>query len=312
MDHRAHPHVLVVGGSGHYGRSIVRSLVEKGAPVRVMSRGAASARPLVGEAPEILAGDIASAAARRSALQGMDALVIAVSAMTPELIRRTREIEGDAVLALLADAEALRVQRVVYLSVYEVRQEVSQKLDIASGREKHRVEQALARSALNWTVLGCAPSMQIFFSMIRGDTMVVPGGGPPALPTVSPTDVGEIAAQAALRHDLSGRRFQMVGPDTPSFPEAARRISAVFGRPIRFRKIPLALPTLAWRLTGPLAPLSGRLFYIHQMLGFIRLLNRFPPDIAAAAPAAHRILVDAFNYQPTTLETEALRRTRHV
>ena len=41
-----------------------------------------------------------------------------------------------------------------------------------------------------------APSMEIFFAMLRGDTLVVPGGGPPALPTVAASDLGEIAAQA--------------------------------------------------------------------------------------------------------------------
>ena len=143
--------------------------------------------------------------------------------------------------------------------------------------------------------------------MIRGETMMVPGGGPPALPTVSAVDVGEIAAQAALRDDLSGRRFRLVGPEALSFPDAARRIAAVLGRPIGFRKIPLALPTLAWRLTRPLARVSDRLLYVHQMLGFIQLLNRFPAEIAAEAPQAHRLLLETFSYQATTLEMEAQR-----
>jgi uncharacterized protein YbjT (DUF2867 family) len=146
--------------------------------------------------------------------------------------------------------------------------------------------------------------MQIFFAMIRGDTMMVPGGGPPALPTIAAVDVGEIAAQVTLRNDLSGRRFRLVCPEALSFPAAARRIAAVLGRPIRFRGIPLALPTLAWQITRPLARLSGRLLYVHQMLGFIQLLNRFPPEIAAEAPQAHRLLLDTFSYQPTTLEME--------
>jgi len=149
--------------------------------------------------------------------------------------------------------------------------------------------------------------MQIFFAMIRGETMMVPGGGPPALPTIAAVDVGEIAAQAALRDDLGGRRFRLVGPEALSFPEAARRIAAVLGRPIRFRKIPLAGPILAWRITRPLARFSDRLLYVNQMLGFIQLLNRFPAEIAAQAPQAHRLLLETFNYQPTTLEMEAQR-----
>ena len=79
------------------------------------------------------------------------------------------------------------------------------------------------------------------------------------------------------------------------------------GRPVRFRSIPLALPALAWRITRPLAHVSGRLLYVNQMLGFIQLLNRFPAEIAAGAPQAHRLLTDTFSYQPTTLEMEVQR-----
>ena len=108
------PRVLVVGGTGHYGQHIVRSLAQRGATVRVLSRNAASARLALGEAPDIVEGDITSETARRTALQGMDALVIAVSAMAPALIRETKAIEEDAILALLAEAKELAVSRVVY------------------------------------------------------------------------------------------------------------------------------------------------------------------------------------------------------
>lgn len=301
------PRVLVVGGTGHYGQHIVRSLAQRGVAVRVLSRNAVAARSLLGEAVDVIEGDIMADTARRTALQGMDALVIAVSAMAPTLVRQTKAIEEDAILALLAEAKELAVSRVVYLSVYEVRQPVVKGLDLASGRAKLHVEQALAAADLDWTVLGCAPSMSLFFAMIRGDAMMVPGGGPPALPTVSAVDVGEIAAQAVLRDDLRGRRFRLVGPEALSFREAARRISLAAGRPIRFRPIPLALPALAWRISRPLARFSGRLLYVNQMLGFIQVLNRFPAEIAAEAPEAHRLLLETFNYPPTTLEMEAQR-----
>ena len=79
--------VLVVGGTGHYGQHVVGSLAQRGAPVRVLSQNAASARSLLGEGLDIVEGDVTSKTARRTALQGMDALVISVSAMAPALIR---------------------------------------------------------------------------------------------------------------------------------------------------------------------------------------------------------------------------------
>ncbi len=298
--------ILVLGGTGHYGCRIVQSLLEKGASVRVLSRNAGNARKILGETPEIIEGDITSRESIIEALNGVSAVIISVSAFAPKLIRKLRLIERDSVLMVLAEAEKAGISRVVYISVYDIRQDLVRELDLESAKIKSEVENALARSNFNWTVLGPSPSMKVFFAMIRGDTiMMVPGGGPPALPAVSPVDVGEIAAQTVLRDDLHGKRFRMVGPEAISFPEAAERISSITGKTIRFLKIPLALPKIARVITRPLTPFSDMILYVNQILGFIQLLNRFPQDVVAEVPEVHRLLLDTFDYVPTRLEMEA-------
>lgn len=299
--------ILVLGGTGHYGHHIVQSLLGKGASVRVLSRNAGNARKILGEIPEIIEGDITSRESIIEALNGVSAVIISVSAFAPKLIRKLRLIERDSVLMVLTEAERAGVSRIVYISIYDIRQDIARRLDIESAEIKAEVENTIAHSNFNWTVLGAAPSMEIFFAMIRGDTMMVPGGGPPALPTVSPVDVGEIVTQTVLRDDLHGRRFRMVGPEAISFPAAAERISITTGKTIRFRKIPLVLPKIAWVITRHLTPFSDLILYINQMLGFIQLLNQFPQDVIAKVPEVHRLLLDTFDNVPTTLEMEAQR-----
>ena len=204
--------ILVLGGTGHYGHYIVQNLLGKGASVRVLSRNAGNARKILGETPEIIEGDITSRESIIEALNEVRSVIISVSAFAPKSIRKLRLIERDSILMVLTEAEKAGVSRVVYLSVYEIRQDVARRLGIKSAEIKADIENAIAHSNFNWTVLGVVPSMEIFFAMIRGDTMMVPGGGPPALPTISPVDVGEIAAQTVLRDDLRGRRFRTVGP----------------------------------------------------------------------------------------------------
>jgi uncharacterized protein YbjT (DUF2867 family) len=181
-------------------------------------------------------------------------------------------------------------------------------LRLASLEIKVQVESALARSRLNWTVLGAPPSMEIFFAMIRGSIMIVPGGGPAALPTVSPVDLGEIAAQAALRNDLGRMRFRVVGPEAISFAQAAERIGRITGKRIRYLAMPLLLPRIARALARPLAARSDRIYFADQMLNFVELLNSFPQSAAGEAVQAHSLLLDTFDYVPTTLEMEARRR----
>ena len=306
--------ILVLGGTGHYGRHIVQNLLGKGLSVRVLSRGIEKARKILGEGPEVVEGDITARESIIEVVTGVRAVIISISAFTPRSIRRFELIERDSVLSVFAEAEKAGISRMVYISAYDTKQDVSEymqrEIGLGIAKIKPEVERALANTNLNWTVLGAPPSMEIFFAMIRGNTMMVPGGGPPALPTVSPVDVGEIAAQTVLRNDLRGMRFRMTGPDAISFPDAAKRISAVFGKTIKFRKIPLLLPKIARVITRPFAPVNDMILFINQALGFIQLLNQFPQDIVAEVPQAHRLLLDTFDYAPTTLEMEARRRSR--
>lgn len=295
--------ILVLGGTGHYGQHIVQSLLEKGEPVRVLSRDATKARKILDNEPEIIEGDITTRESVIESLSGVRAVVIAVSAFAWKTIRQVKLVERDAVLMVLEEAQKSGVSRVVYISVYDIREDLLRKPNIQLGSTwiKLEIETSLPKSSFNWTVLGAAPSMKIFFSMLCGDTMMVPGGGPPALPTVSSVDVGEIAAQTVLRDDLHGKRFRMTGPEAFSFPEAAKRISEVTGKTIKFRKIPLLPLKIASVLIWPFNP------YLRYLLEFIKLMNNFPQDLASEVPETHRLLVKTFNYTPTTLEMEARR-----
>ncbi|UCH63157.1 MAG: NAD(P)H-binding protein [Fidelibacterota bacterium] len=296
--------ILVLGGTGHYGRHIVRSLVGKGDPVRVLSRNATIARQVVGDRPEIIEGDITSFESVRTSLNGATAIVISVSALKWKTIRHIDLIERDSVLKVLEEAPKAGIERVVYLSGYQLREDVIEGLKLHQfARTMQELEAALSKSNLNWTVLGCAPSMELFFAMLRKGAMMVPGGGPPALPTISPVDVGEIAAQAVLRDDLRGERFRLTGPEALSFPEAARRISAVTDRPIKFKRMPLTPIKIAAALMRPFNPFLQHLFWA------IKLMNHFPQDIAAEVPAAHQLLLETFDYVPTTLEMEVRHRS---
>ena len=148
--------------------------------------------------------------------------------------------------------------------------------------------------------------MEIFFAMIRGDenkAMMVPGGGPDRLPNICAIDLGEIVAES-IDMDLPIRRYQMVGPDVISFPEAADRISKVIGQPIKFRKIPLFPIRIAAFITGLL---SYFLPYISKLMRFIILLNvQFTPEIAERSIRDHELLRSTFNYEPVNLEEYAI------
>ena len=154
---------------------------------------------------------------------------------------------------------------------------------------------------LNCTILGLPPSYELFFALLRGGKLAVPGGGMVPVPTVSPVDVGEIAAQAILRNDLSHKRIRVPGPEAISFPEAASRMSLVTGRSIRHVKIPLGIVRIATGFLSFFDPFPG---FIYQSL---LLLNHFPEDISSRVSDDFRFLQETFNYQAVCFDDEIKR-----
>ena len=295
--------VIVFGGTGFYGRIIVKDLLRQGAVVRVLSRNEISAQRVLGDGVQIIEGDVRNPDTVRNALEGMDAVLIALSAMHWKLIRWQKAIERDAVLDILRAAQDQGIRRIVYLSGYEIRRNVLEQLGIPEfGAIKWEIEKALEATDLNWTILGCPPSFELFFTFLNRGRLTVPGGGKNPIPTIAPEDVGTIAAKALLRNDLKGRRFRLTGPRAYSMPEAAALMQELSGKPVGHLVIPLAGIRIAGRLVQPFNP------FLRELYKSILLLNHFPPDLVAKVPEDHQLLLDTFDYVPHSLETEILRR----
>ena len=291
--------IIIFGGTGYYGRTVVAALVARGQLVRVVSRNAEGARAVVGSEVEIFEGDVTRPGDINRALQGMDVIVICLAAMSVKLIRKMQAIERDAVLNIMLEAKKLNISRLIYMSGYEMRASLLDDLKIPEfGAIKIEIEAALRASDLKWTILGDAPAFELFFAFLRGNKMTVPGGGLKAIPTISPEDVGEITAQTTLRDDLGGQRIRLTGPRAYNFPEVAALISEITGSAIQHVAIPLTVVNVISALIYPITPFPR---YLYQSL---LLLNNFPADLADEVPRDHQKLLELFDYEPRTLEAE--------
>lgn len=300
---------LVLGGTGHFGQHAVRELLKNGERVCVMTRNPTKAREILGAdaGPEIIQGDLLYKESIEKALTDNDvgAILISIASIGWRASRQRMVVDRDAVIQVLAAAERSGISRVVYVSGYDVQEEFVRGLGIEDiARPMLDVQMALKESNLNWTVLGCPPSMELFFSMIRGDTMNVPGGGPPnGIPTISARDVGKIAAQALVRDDLGGHHYRMAGcPEALTFSEAAEVIGDTWNQSIHVRSIPLMPVKVAGLFTRPFSP------YVQHIVSSLTLLNAFPQELTDQIPQDHQRLLDTFDFTPTTLVDEALRR----
>ncbi|NHJ49116.1 MAG: hypothetical protein FK733_15115, partial [Asgard group archaeon] len=234
-----------------------------------------------------------------NSLTNVKSIIISLSAMHPKLIRKQKEIEHDAVMTIIDEAEKQGIKRIVFISIYDIDEDLIEKLKLEVGYQKMAVEGRLKDSSFNWTVLGCPPSYEMFTRFTRKNSLIVPGGGSPLMPSIAPQDVGEIAAQASTRDDLGGKRFHLTYSEPFAFPDVARRFSKILNRKIKYRKIPLIGLKVASIISYPFNP------YLRHLVKYVGLLNNFPKEFAEQATEDHKILTKTFDYQPMSLEEYA-------
>lgn len=295
--------IIVYGGTGYYGRKVVEKLIQKGQSVKVVSRDLTKARKILGDNVEIFQGDVTNRETIVKSLKNVSSIVICLSAMSNKLFRKMKQIELEAVLTIMEEVKKANISRLVYMSGYEMREQLLRDLKIPEfGEIKIEIESKIAQSDFNWTILGASPAFEIFFAFVRKGKMTVPGGGKNAIPSISADDVGEITAQTVMRDDLNGRRIKLTGPEAYSFPEVAKKISEISGEKVKHLTIPLFPINLVSFLLLPINPL------VRILYKSLKMLNNFPADLAYNVPKDHRLLRELFDYQPVTLDMEIKRR----
>ena len=292
--------VLVLGGTGNYGKSIVQGLKEIKQTVRVLSRNPENAQLKLGKDVEIVKGDITNEESIKQSLIGVKAVIIAVSAFTPSLIKNIKAIEEDSIACVLDNMKIQNISRVVFISVFKLRLDIIKTLNIMPlTAHKLFIEEKLKTSSLNWTVLGAPPMMDLFFRMLRNRRLVIPGGGPPAFSSVAGIDLGRIAAQSVIRDDLSGKRFSITCQEPVSFTKAAELFSQITGKKISVFAPPLMGINIISLIVKPFNPYLRFLYYS------LKMLNYFPKDEVENIPHYFEELQNTFDYNATSLEDVA-------
>ena len=144
--------ILLIGASGFMGRHLAHALLSRGYAVRCLARTPSKLSELAQAGCDVLAGDIADAAAVRRAVVGVRAVYIAIHTLSPQPGgggQRFMAIEQAGVRHVIAACQAAGVPQVVYItSLGTAADSPSEWL-----RERWHTEQLLLRSGLAATVI---------------------------------------------------------------------------------------------------------------------------------------------------------------
>jgi uncharacterized protein YbjT (DUF2867 family) len=213
--------ILVVGGTGLVGSSVVRELLRRDADVRLLVRDAKAAVP---SGVDVAVGDLLDPPAVERAMEGADTLYL-LNAVTPDELTQ----------ALIAFdlAKRRKFKLVVYHSVFRV----DHFLDVPHFASKFAIESALRAFDVPWTIL--RPNYFFQNDVTLRDSLTVAGVYPQPLGEtgISAVDVRDIAEAAGIALTVEGHEgkiYNLNGPALVSGPKAATIWSETLGRTVRY------------------------------------------------------------------------------
>jgi uncharacterized protein YbjT (DUF2867 family) len=233
--------ILVTGATGTVGGELVRRLVARGVPVRVLVRNAAAADGLRAmKGVEVAEGDMVKPETLGGALKGITRAML-ISSVDPAMV----EIQS----TFIGAAAKAGVGHVVKLSGLVA--DLSSPFRFA--RAHAEVERRLEASGMAWTQLRPSEFMNMYFRQVPA----LLGKGAIFLPMadarISCIDIGDIAQVAAAvltgtGHE--GKAYPITGPESLNMAEVASKLSTATGKSFRYVDLSPQDATKSWLGAG--------------------------------------------------------------
>jgi uncharacterized protein YbjT (DUF2867 family) len=197
--------ILVTGGTGTLGRTVVARLRDAGAEIRVLSR----TRTGTVDGIRYLTGDLSTGTGLEAAVDGVGTIVHCASARTGD---------AEATRNLVEAAAKAGAPHLVYVSIVGV-----DRLRWGYLKTKLDSEHIVEESGLPWTILRATQFFPLILNGARvlGKLPVVPVPAGFTVQPIDPEEVAERLAELALG-EPAGRVPDLGGPQVLSFKDVVR------------------------------------------------------------------------------------------
>ena len=249
--------VLVVGGSGFIGTTLVPELLDRDHEVAVLSRNPDTAA--LPEAVERVSGDVTAYDSIESAFEGRDAVVNLV-ALSPlfeppgDLTHESIHLGGTE--NAVAAAESHDVDRFLQLSALGADPDG----ETAYIRAKGAAETAVRESTLDWVlfrpsvVFGDGGEFVSFTKRLTPGPVLkaLPGGGKTKFQPIWVGDLVLMLADALERDEHIGETYEIGGPEVLTLADVTRLAYSAEGKAAKIAPVPMPLAKLGLTIAGPL------------------------------------------------------------
>jgi uncharacterized protein YbjT (DUF2867 family) len=226
--------ILVTGGTGFVGGHVVRELRGRDLPVRCLVRDLGKGTKVAAWGAELAEGDITDPGSVRRAVAGCETVVhlVAIRQGSQEQFRR---VMIEATRDLIAAAKEADVGRFVHMSALGTSEETKDLVPYYGA--KWETEQMVRTSGLSYVifrpsfVFGPDGGILPTFIRLAKLTPVTPiiGNGRQRIQPIWADDLAQHFAESLERDDVTGRLFEVGGPDSVSWNDFWRRLKRALG-----------------------------------------------------------------------------------
>jgi uncharacterized protein YbjT (DUF2867 family) len=232
--------ILVVGATGTLGRQVARRALDEGYEVRCLVRSQRKAAFLKEWGAELVSGDLCAPDTLSQALEGVSAVIDAATARATDSLS-VRQVDWDGNVNLIKAAKAAGVQRFIFFSILDAEKYP----DVPLMNIKHCVEQYLAESGLNYTVLRLCGFMQGLIGqyaipILENQSIWVMGNTAPTA-YMDTQDIAKFAVRAVSTADVEKKTFPVVGAKAWSADELIQLCEKLSNRTAKITRVPLGL-----------------------------------------------------------------------
>jgi uncharacterized protein YbjT (DUF2867 family) len=233
--------ILVTGATGTNGREVVNRLIAAGQAVRALVRDPPKARELADAGAELVRGDLGDAASLKAAFSGADAAFF-VAAVDARFVGWFRNFLDGA----LATGKQLRIVKFSGMG-----SSVDSPAEIM--RQHGQTDEVLAASGLPYTIL----RPNAFYQNMLWSAQSIKEQGAFYLPMgnarqslVDVRDIANVASRVLTTGGYEGKAYDITGPESLSYHDVAKTLSAVLGKPVKYVEVPAAAAVDAMLKTG--------------------------------------------------------------
>ena len=253
--------ILVAGGTGMLGRSLIPLLAGHGEPIRVLTRGGRPSPQLALPGIETAIGDVRDPETLRRAMVGVRTVISAINGFGGDGALGVKAIDRDGNVNLIDAAEAAGVEHFVLVSI----QQAAADHPIELFRMKAAAEQRLRASRMAWTMVRPTAYQETWLEIVgrplvtTGSTRVF-GRGQNPINFVSAGDVARIVDVAVTDPALRGQSVDVQGPENLTFDEFVETVRATTGATGTVNHVPLPMLRLMSLILRPIKPvLAGQM-----------------------------------------------------